>query len=53
MELVLSTSMESDLLQRKVASAPFIHAPFHFNGIGPIPSSVKLFDSGQTPGKIE
>jgi hypothetical protein len=30
-------------------SVPFWHTPFHFFGIGPIPSSLKLFESGHTP----
>lgn len=40
------------LLQRKVGSEPVWQVPFHLDGIGPIPSSLKLSDSGQTPAPI-
>ena len=36
-----------DLLQPKLE--PPSQFPFHLFGIGPYPSSLKLFDSGQTP----
>ena len=37
------------LLQWKVWSIPLSQIPLHFDGIGPKPCSLKLFDSGQTP----
>lgn len=43
---------ESDLLQWKLRSASFWQIPFHFDGIGPISSSLKLCDSGHTPGSL-
>lgn len=43
---------ESDLLQWKLRSALFWQIPFHFDGIGPISSSLKLCDSGHTPGSL-
>lgn len=40
----------ADLLQLdELKSVPFWHTPFHFCGTGPIPSSLKLFESGHTP----
>ena len=38
-----------NLLQRTPSSMSFWQYPRHLDGIGPIPSSLKLFDSGQTP----
>lgn len=32
---------------------PLSQDPFHLDGIGPIPSSLKLSDSGQTPKNID
>lgn len=40
----------ADLLQLdELKSVPFWHTPFHFCGTGPMPSSLKLFESGHTP----
>lgn len=36
-------------LQRKLASESFWQIPLHFEGTGPIPSSLKLFEAGHTP----
>ena len=43
------------LLQKVLleASSPKRHGHFQFVGIGPIPSSLKLLDSGQTPAQEE
>ena len=38
------------LLQlEEVKSSPVMQVPFHLEGIGPIPMSLKLSDSGQIP----
>lgn len=40
------------LLQREELKAtPVWQIPFHDLGTGPIPSSLKLFDSGHTPNQ--
>lgn len=44
--------VEADLLQWNPASLSFWQIPLHLDGIGPIPSSLKLADSGQTPTRI-
>lgn len=39
--------LQLDLLK----SDPSMQVPFHLEGIGPIPASLKLSDSGQIPKK--
>lgn len=41
-----------DLLQTTPSLVSCWQIPLHFDGTGPIPSSLKLFDSGQTPSTI-
>lgn len=45
-----------DLLHRdlfELLSLSRSHVPFHLDGIGPNPWSLKLLDSGQTPNEEE
>ncbi|KAJ0466622.1 hypothetical protein HanIR_Chr14g0674191 [Helianthus annuus] len=46
----MKIAVESHLLQSAVVkSSLFMQVPFHFDGIGPKPSSLKLSDSGHIP----
>ena len=44
--------LNAHLLQwEELKATPVWQIPFHDFGIGPIPSSLKLFDSGHTPNQ--
>jgi hypothetical protein len=44
------TKKETNLLQFEIVKfSPSTHFPFHLDGTSPIPSSLKLSDSGQIP----
>lgn len=48
--MIETTKKESNLLQFDIVKfSPSTHFPFHLDGILPIPSSLKLSDSGQIP----
>lgn len=48
--MIETTKKESNLLQFDIVKfSPSTHFPFHLDGISPIPSSLKLSDSGQIP----